>query len=109
MTASGLAIVYDVELRCLQCARDVGALEAPAWPWRGATLLHIRNQPVAAIADWTTLRCAACSGNLYADQVTSRRIYPPVNWDDERPRRGRPPRWLVEQRQQNGRLELQEP
>ena len=41
---------------------------------------------------------AWCGGNIYPDEVEAVRVYPPVQWEDERPRRGRPPKWLSEQR-----------
>jgi hypothetical protein len=44
----------------------------------------------------TDLRCARCHGPVYADPFETRQQYRPV-LELERPRRGRPPRWLVEQ------------
>jgi hypothetical protein len=51
------------------------------------------------VSDWRRLRCASCGGNSYPEEVRTARVYPPVRWDDDdRPRRGRPPKWLVEAR-----------
>ena len=94
-------VMFRAELRCLHCARSLGTFEAPAWPWHGATLLHVPDQQPVKVADWTRLRCATCSGNVYADDALAHRVYPRFNWNDlDQPRRGRPPKWLVAQRQQ---------
>ncbi|HET6315887.1 MAG TPA: hypothetical protein VFG86_05475 [Chloroflexota bacterium] len=94
-------VVFRVELRCLACARILGTLETRRWPCIGPAVLDIPGtiSPVS-VADWSRLRCATCGGNAYADEVRTVRLYPPVAWDDlEAPRRGRPPSWLVAQRQ----------
>jgi hypothetical protein len=40
-----------------------------------------------------------CGGNLYPDEIKTRRVYPPLSREElDVPRRGRPPNWLVAQR-----------
>lgn len=97
----GPIVVVLVELRCLQCGRDIGTLEARQWPCRGPALLRLSGTRRAVpVADWCRLRCAACGGNAYTDEVKASRRYPHVSWDDlDRPRCGRPPRWLMAERQ----------
>jgi hypothetical protein len=53
------------------------------------------------LANIWRLRCPVCGGNTAADEVTVRsvRLEGPTDWKADRPRRGRPPKWLVEQRQ----------
>lgn len=93
-------VVMLVELRCYLCANTVGVLETHHWPSFGPALLRTRPEsPAMRIADWRRLRCAKCSGNVYPDEISTARVYPPDSWaESEQPRRGRPPKWLVEQR-----------
>jgi len=51
------------------------------------------------IFDTSRLRCPRCGGSVYVDSVefVDRRVEP-IEWEDDGPRRGRPPKWLVEQR-----------
>jgi len=90
-------VVTSVELRCLLCARTVGCLEAGRWPCLGPMLFRRAGVDLAVrIADWRGLRCAFCGGNAYPDEVATTRVYPPLRLiDDDLPRRGRPPKWLV--------------
>ena len=100
VSPSDAIVVIRVELRCLACGRAVGILETPRWPWLGPALLHAAGGASAvSVANWTRLRCATCGGNAYPDEVSTARVYPTVSWDGmEPPRRGRPPRSLVAQR-----------
>lgn len=96
----GLIVMVHVELRCLLCARPFGTLIVPRWPWPGpASFRPAGSAPAVEIPDWRRLRCATCGGSVYPDEVTPVRIHPRLPFDDGRPRRGRPPRWLVAQRE----------
>jgi hypothetical protein len=98
-SASRPVVVFHVELACLLCGRALGALQIRRWPSRGpATFRPIGPSPACQLADWCRLRCLVCGGNIFPDEVEAVRVYPPVQWEDERPRRGRPPKWLSEQR-----------
>jgi len=90
-------VVTSVELRCLLCARTIGSLEAEHWPSLGPMLFRQAGADLSVrIADWRRLHCAFCGGNAYPDEVTTTRVYPPLRLvDDDPPRRGRPPKWLV--------------
>jgi DNA-directed RNA polymerase subunit RPC12/RpoP len=82
------------DLKCYMCGATVGSFE------------HERGKP----RSWDTarLRCPRCGGSVYVDQVeiVDRRTEP-LEWEDEGPRRGRPPKWLVEQRRRKRERELQ--
>lgn len=96
--------LFSIELWCLACGSEVGVLRTNRWPLFGPFLFQQdgteRHIP---IADWTQLRCVSCSGSPYIDGVRSRRVYPRLRPEDlDVPKRGRPPKWLVAQRQAAG-------
>jgi hypothetical protein len=94
-------VVYVVDLCCLPCGRTIGSFETRRWPWFGPVVLNPPGgQPAISIATWSQLRCQTCNGNVYVDEVRPTKLYPSLALDDlDLPRRGRPPKWLVEQRQ----------
>jgi hypothetical protein len=53
------------------------------------------------LATWWQLRCPIGGGNTAATEVEVHTVRhePPPDWQDDPPRRGRPPAWLVAQRQ----------
>ena len=89
-------------LRCHLCGETCGVLESPA----AAGLPPITGFTPAGgsksqLVVWQRLRCPRCdSGSLFVDEldIVTRRVEAPLNTLLEKPRRGRPPRWLVEQR-----------
>jgi hypothetical protein len=74
------------DLKCYMCGATAASIERE----RGSTV------PQVGVG---RMRCPRCGGSLYVDQVeiVDRRIEP-IEWEDDGPRRGRPPKWLVEQR-----------
>jgi hypothetical protein len=50
------------------------------------------------------LRCPTCRGSILPTEIIREevRVERRIDWSEERPKRGRPPKWLVEQRRQNG-------
>jgi hypothetical protein len=88
------------DLKCYMCGATAGSIERE----RGSTTAQVaieRGGSVGLIGSWETsrLRCPRCGGSVYVDQVeiVDRRTEP-MEWEDDGPRRGRPPKWLVEQR-----------
>jgi len=97
--------LFLAEVVCLTCGRKAGTALAEHWPPTRPILF----QPPAArtaslVRAWWRIRCATCGGNTAADGVTIRTVQlePPVDWRTERPRRGRPPKRLMEQRRNDG-------
>lgn len=89
------------ELTCYLCGASAGSLERERDKRQAGLSFKPAGGreaiPVTAIA---RLRCPRCGGGLYVDsvEIVDRRIEP-LDWEDDAgPRRGRPPRWLVEQR-----------
>src|SRR4051812_41077135 len=77
------------ELKCYMCGASAGSLEHEQGDLGG----------FFAVQHACRTRCSRCGGSLYIDQVeTVDRRFEPAEWEDEGPRRGRPPKWLVEQR-----------
>jgi hypothetical protein len=103
--------IYVADLKCYLCGSVTGSLESDRTltPASGAPHpVSLRRpghtQPVQVL-DWRRLRCDRCGGPLYLDEadVVTRRI-DEYNWLDERPRRGRPPKRLVEERRREREL-----
>jgi hypothetical protein len=88
------------DLKCYMCGALAGSIQRE----RGSKAPRVaieRGGRVGTIGAWeaSRLRCLRCGGSVYVDQVeVVDRRSEPVDWDDDGPRRGRPPKWLVEQR-----------
>jgi hypothetical protein len=102
---------YVADLKCYMCGSVSGSIEseqsltAAAHIPRPVTLRQPgREQPVRVL-NWRHLRCDRCGGPLFVDEsdVITRR-YEEYNWLDERPRRGRPPKRLIEERRREREL-----
>ena len=94
------------DVKCYLCGAVAGSVEREELP--GQRMLTFRrpaDQQGRAIRDWRTLRCHQCGGSVYLDnpEVVTRRSES-YNWLDERPRRGRPPKALVEERRREREL-----
>jgi DNA-directed RNA polymerase subunit RPC12/RpoP len=96
------------DLKCYMCGATAGCIERE----RGTATPRVsieRGGAVVSIdsSETSRLRCPRCGGSVYVDQVeiVDRRIEP-LEWEDDGPRRGRPPKWLVEQRRRKREREL---
>lgn len=104
--------VFVADLKCYLCGAVFGTLESEQLPPGGAiggprpVLVRQpgQSQPIRLL-DWRPLRCDRCAGPLFLDEsdVITRRV-DEYNWVEERPRRGRPPKRLVEQRRREREL-----
>lgn len=96
------------DLKCYMCGATAGSIEREQGS-KTSTVSLERGGRVGLIGAWETsrLRCPRCGGSVYVDQVeiVDRRIEP-LEWEDDGPRRGRPPKWLVEQRRRKREREL---
>jgi hypothetical protein len=97
-------LVADV--KCYMCGTISGTIESEQHaPTRNTTFRMIGHTEARPILDWRQLRCVKCEGRVFLDEpdyVTRR--FEEYNWLDERPRRGRPPKRLVEERRREREL-----
>lgn len=101
---------FVADLKCYMCGSVSGSIEseqslavAPHVP--RPVLLRQPDRPPVQVLNWKHLRCDRCGGPLFLDEqdVITRR-YEDYNWLDERPRRGRPPKRLIEERRREREL-----
>ena len=95
---------FVVELACILCSRAVGVFQSATWP---APMTVQISQPGAAprtVADWRQLRCDNCGGNVLPSEIEQKtvRIESRIDWESDKPRRGRPAKRLAEQRSRAG-------
>ena len=93
--------VFVAEIVCVLCGREAGIAVAEHWPPTGPILFQPPDKQAAThLHAWWRLRCAVCGGNTAANEVATRtvRLEPAIDWREVRPPRGRPPKWLLEQR-----------
>ena len=102
---------FVADLKCYMCGSVSGSIEseqsltgAPSPRPRPAA--PARPRPARpGRRTGGSLRCDRCGGPLFLDEtdVVTRR-YEDYNWLDERPRRGRPPKRLIEERRREREL-----
>jgi hypothetical protein len=102
---------YVADLKCYMCGSVSGSIESEQPLNRVAAqtspvlLRQVGRETAVPVANWRRLRCDRCGGPLFLDEtdVVTRR-YEDYNWLDERPRRGRPPKRLIEERRREREL-----
>jgi hypothetical protein len=102
--------VFVADLKCYMCGGVCGSIESDqplvgnAAP-RPVLLRRPGIDEPVQLAEWRRLRCTRCGGPLFLDEpdVITRRV-DEYNWLDERPRRGRPPKRLLEERRREREL-----
>lgn len=102
---------FVADLKCYMCGSVSGSIESE----QSLTGVSTSRSPVylrqagrdqaVQIANWRRLRCDRCGGPLFLDEtdIVTRR-YEEYNWLEERPRRGRPPKRLIEERRREREL-----
>jgi hypothetical protein len=102
---------FVADLKCYMCGSVVGSVEseqsltaAPHTP-RPVLVRQAGSATPTTVLNWRHMRCDRCGGPLFLDEsdVVTRR-YEDYNWLDERPRRGRPPKRLIEERRREREL-----
>ena len=99
MSRDVIATYLEADVRCYHCGHSSGILRRPCAAPRAPTLFRDHAGSIRVIVKCLTdLRCARCRGPVYADAPEVRYGYAPVDPEHAHSRRGRPPRWRVEQR-----------
>jgi hypothetical protein len=87
---------FVADLKCYMCGSVAGSIESEQ---------SLTVAPHVPVLNWRQLRCDRCGGPLFLDEVdVVTRRYEDYNWLDERPRRGRPPKRLIEERRREREL-----
>lgn len=100
MSRYAIGSYLEAEVHCFHCGHTTGVIRRDQGEPRAQTFFHAAEggEP-AVVKSLTALRCARCGGSVYTDDFEVRYIYPKVDlFEDDRPRRGRPPKRLVELR-----------
>jgi hypothetical protein len=101
---------FVADLKCYMCGSVSGSIESEHALTGAAALvrpvfLHQAGREPVQVVNWRKLRCDRCGGPLFLDEteIVTRR-YEDYNWLEERPRRGRPPKRLIEERRREREL-----
>ena len=94
--------LLQVDVECLMCGQLCGVIEAPQDAPNQAVFIPL-NTGVPETVVVSGIHCVRCGGNvLVGEQRIIRRYADQINWEFDRPRRGRPPRWLTVRREEDG-------
>ena len=91
--------VFVAEITCLLCGHLAGTAVSDRWPPVGSLLFKPANLASFQRISPRELHCMVCGGNTAASDVTTRRIRTerPIDWEADRPKRGRPAKWRLPQ------------
>jgi hypothetical protein len=98
MNQYATASYLEAEVKCYHCGHISGVLRRDREARGPAVFLASGGAPAVAVRSLTALHCARCQGSVYTDEFDVRYVYPKVEFTDEAPRRGRPPKRLAELR-----------
>jgi hypothetical protein len=102
MTVHAADTYLEAEVKCLHCSEIAGVIRQARGAERPSTVFHPESgAPAFVIKSLTELRCPRCQGSVYTDDFEMRYAYPRIDLiedEDDEPRRGRPPKRLVELR-----------
>ncbi len=91
----------EADVTCYHCGNVSGvARKDKAAPDAAITYLARGAETEVTLPSRTALRCSRCNGPTFFDEFQSRQIVVSDGLFDDLPRRGRPPKRLVEQRRE---------
>ena len=98
MSRYASASYLEAEVHCFHCGHTPGVLSTPRGVPAPRTTFRSVDGSEQTVSSLTQLRCDRCQGSVYTDDFEVRYVYPQVDFLEDRPRRGRPPKRLVELR-----------
>src|ERR671938_1720872 len=90
---------WVAELQCFLCGSFAGSIQSDRKPLPPNAIWHPVGGKPQRVPDWRQLRCRRCGGALFSESVEMVERHDPA--EELRrggPRRGRPPRWVGEER-----------
>ena len=99
----------EADVTCYHCGSVSGvARKDTTAPNATISYLARGSDAEVTLSSRTTLRCTRCNGPTFFDEFQSRQIVVTDGLFDDQPRRGRPPKRLVEQRRAQQALQEQQ-
>lgn len=100
MTGTVVRVYVEADVKCFHCGHLVGVTRQSREPdAHGATFISAGSTAEVRLRRLADVHCPRCGGPSYVDDFQTRYEFPPVDFTDDAPRRGRPPKRLVEMRQ----------
>lgn len=95
----GVRTYLTAELKCYLCGASSGTIEREQGVEHVVLLRRPGSEAAETMRDWRGIRCSRCGGPTFLDEPDVVTRYDEgINWLEERPRRGRPPKRVVEER-----------
>ncbi len=89
----------EADVKCYMCGHISGVARVDRGvPNPSPTFRPSGSDVEAPILNRAKLRCARCQGPTFTDEFELRREFEKIDFLENRPRRGRPPKRLVERR-----------
>ncbi|MFN0071365.1 MAG: hypothetical protein ACKVVP_07745 [Chloroflexota bacterium] len=100
MTTTALRTFIEADVKCFHCGQMVGVTRQNKEPAPArSTFIAAGSTVEVTLKRLASLHCPRCGGPSYVDEFQTRYEFPPIEFNDEAPRRGRPPKRLLEMRQ----------
>ena len=103
MSNTPIRVFVEADVKCFHCGQIVGVTRSDRGePRARSTFLATGATDEVALRRLGDVRCPRCGGPTYLDEFQTRYELGHIDFnddvDDERPRRGRPPKWLADLR-----------
>ena len=99
MSSSPITRYLEADVRCYLCGHSAGVLRRLDGHAVGMVFRRHSDGAYVKVRNLVALRCPHCAGPVFVEEFEPRFRYRPELDRTDGPRRGRPPTWLVKQRQ----------
>ena len=97
MTTAPVRVYVEADVKCYHCGHTSGVVRTDRGPANPrTTFLALGTSVETPIGPKQNVKCLRCGGPTYFDEFEQRHEYAPLVIDEDRPRRGRPPKRLLE-------------